>query len=104
MSPDLQSTILCTALRQGGAAEWQFVYERYAGQQSSASEKEVLLNALGCTVRPWLLSKYLEMTLAPDSRIRKQDGARAFGSVAHNAVGNELAFEFLAKNIEQFSK
>lgn len=103
MSPDLQSTILCTALRQGGAKEWHFVYERYVNQ-STASEKEVLLNALGCTAKPWLLSKYLNMTLSATSGIRKQDGVRAFEAVAKNPVGNELAFDFLSTNIEQFSK
>lgn len=98
----MQSTILCSALRHGGPKEWQFVYERYVNH-SSASEKEVFLNALGCTTAPWLLSRYLNMTLSGTAGIRKQDGLRAFQAVAYNPVGNELAFDFLSTNIERFS-
>lgn len=105
LSPDLQPTIMCTALREGGPREWQFVYDRYQTSTAiTASEKEVYLNALGCTSKPWLLSKYLNMTLSPTSGIRKQDGQRAFGAIAENPVGNELAFDFLSSHIEEFSK
>lgn len=79
------------------------MYELYLNQ-STASEKEVLLNALGCTAKPWLLSKYLNMTLSASSGIRKQDGYRALHAIARNPAGNELAFDFLSTNIVQFSK
>lgn len=44
------------------------------------------------------------MTINPTSGIRKQDGARAFTAVARNHVGYEIAFDFLASNIEEISE
>lgn len=44
------------------------------------------------------------MTISPQSGILKQDGARAFGAVARNPVGNELAFDFLSTNIEEINQ
>ncbi|XP_055536270.1 aminopeptidase N-like isoform X2 [Wyeomyia smithii] len=100
--PNLKQVIYCTSIRDGGVPEWSFAYKRYQ-ETDSASEKELILNALGCTVKPWLLSKYLNMTLDPSSGILKQDGARAFQSVAKNYAGNEMAFNFLYENIEKIT-
>ncbi|XP_055622223.1 aminopeptidase N isoform X2 [Toxorhynchites rutilus septentrionalis] len=101
--PNLKGVIYCTSLRDGGVPEWNFAYKRYK-ETDSASEKEMILNALGCTVKPWLLSKYLNMTLDPTSGISKQDGARAFQSVARNYAGNDIAFNFLYENIEKIAE
>lgn len=49
------------------------------------------------------LHRYLNLTITPNSPIRKQDGSRAFASVANNIVGSELAFDFLYTNIAQIS-
>lgn len=54
--PNLKSTIYCITLREGGSQEWNFAYKQYE-ETTSASEKEVLLDALGCTTETWLLSK-----------------------------------------------
>ncbi|GAB0092441.1 Aminopeptidase [Sergentomyia squamirostris] len=103
IKPNLKGTVYCVAIREGGIHEWRFAYKQYL-ETTSASEKEVLLDALGCTRDPSLLSKYLNMTLYPESGIRKQDGARAFSAVAVNSVGFEIAFDFLQSNVEQISK
>lgn len=47
------------------------------------------------------LYRYLNLVISPDSGVRKQDGARAFSSVAKNIVGNEIAFDFLYTNIAE---
>ncbi|XP_058451744.1 aminopeptidase N isoform X2 [Malaya genurostris] len=101
--PNLKQVIYCTSLRDGGVPEWNFAYKQYR-ETDSASEKELILSALGCTVKPWLLSKYLNMTLESSSGILKQDGARAFQAVAKNHAGNDIAFNFLYENIEQITK
>lgn len=48
--------------------------------------------------------RYLNMTLDSSSGILKQDGARAFQSVAKNYAGNVIAFNFLYENIERIAK
>lgn len=57
INPNLKDVIYCTALREGSYEEWYFAYNRYL-ETSSASEKELILTALGCTTKPWLLAKY----------------------------------------------
>ncbi|XP_037030897.1 aminopeptidase N isoform X2 [Bradysia coprophila] len=103
ISPNLKEVIYCTAMREGSFQEWYFAYERYLAT-TSAAEKELILSALGCTTKPWLLSKYLNMTISSTSGIRKQDGARAFVSVAQNNIGYEIAFDFLVTNIKEISE
>lgn len=56
ISPNLKSIVYCTALREGSYQEWYFAYKRYM-ETTSASEKEIILDSLGCTTKPWLLAK-----------------------------------------------
>ncbi|XP_037943344.1 aminopeptidase N-like [Teleopsis dalmanni] len=102
IKPNLKPTIYCTALAEGSFQEWYFAYKQYK-RSTSASEKEQILTSLGCTTKPWLLSKYLNMTINPTSGILKQDGARAFRSVAKNPIGYEIAFDFLQTNIKEIA-
>ncbi|XP_031619853.1 aminopeptidase Ey isoform X2 [Contarinia nasturtii] len=103
ISPNLKSIVYCTALREGSFQEWYFALRRYK-ETTDASEKEIILDALGCTTKTWLLSKYLNMTITADSGIRKQDGRRAFIAVAQNSFGFETAFDFLMTNIKEISE
>ncbi|XP_034112270.1 aminopeptidase N isoform X1 [Drosophila albomicans] len=102
IKPNLKSVIYCTALAEGSYQEWYFAYKQYK-RTNSASEKEEILTSLGCTTKPWLLSKYLNLIVNSTSGIRKQDGALAFRSVASNAIGYEIAFDFLQSNIKEIS-
>ncbi|XP_017052623.1 aminopeptidase N isoform X2 [Drosophila ficusphila] len=102
IKPNLKSVIYCTSLAEGSSPEWYFAYRQYK-TTTSASEKEEILTSLGCTTKPWLLSKYLNMTINPTSGILKQDGALAFRAVASNAIGHEIAFDFLQGNIKEIA-
>ncbi|XP_074039216.1 aminopeptidase N isoform X3 [Leptinotarsa decemlineata] len=84
--PNLREIVYCTALREGAEIEWDFAYRKYL-ESNSPSEKNVLLDALGCTRLRWLLSS-----------IRIQDADRIFESVAKNKIGTSIAFDFLRKN------
>lgn len=44
------------------------------------------------------------MTIDPNSGILKQDGELAFSSVASNAIGHEIAFDFLQSNIKEIAE
>ncbi|KRG01187.1 aminopeptidase N isoform X2 [Drosophila mojavensis] len=103
IKPNLKSVIYCTALAEGSYPEWYFAYKQYK-RTNSASEKEEILTSLGCTTKPWLLSKYLNLTVNSTSGILKQDGALAFRAVASNAIGYEIAFDFLQTNIKEIAE
>ncbi|MPC23578.1 Aminopeptidase N [Portunus trituberculatus] len=94
ISPNLKATVYCHAIAEGGEHEWTFAWQQYVAA-NVGSEKVTLLRAMACTRRPWLLSKYLEMALSPDSGIRKQDAHTVFGAIASNDVGRQLAWVFL---------
>ncbi|XP_068228790.1 aminopeptidase N-like isoform X1 [Palaemon carinicauda] len=94
ISPNLKSTVYCRAIAEGGEEEWNFAWAQYL-KSNVGSEKARLLSAMGCTNEIWILSRYLEMSFASESGIRKQDATRVFGAVAGNIVGRPLAWNFL---------
>nr|XP_033334550.1 aminopeptidase N isoform X2 [Megalopta genalis]XP_033334551.1 aminopeptidase N isoform X2 [Megalopta genalis] len=93
IAPNLKSVVYCTAIRVGGQTEWNFAWQMYQ-QTNVGSEKDLLLNALGCAHETWLLSRYLEWTVTENSGIRKQDARRVLGSVSNHPIGQSLAFNF----------
>ncbi|XP_020287873.1 aminopeptidase N isoform X2 [Pseudomyrmex gracilis] len=93
ISPNLKGVVYCTAIRVGGQTEWDFAWERYRAT-NVGSEKDLLLQALGCTREIWLLNRYLDWALTKNSGIRKQDVNRVFASVASNPIGQPLAFDY----------
>lgn len=97
ISPNQKEVVYCTAIKHGRVDDWNFAWNKY---QSSnvGSDKEDLLEALGCSREPWLLNRYLSWITSNTSGIRKQDGARVFVAVANNVVGHSLAFNFLRDN------
>ncbi|XP_073943303.1 suppressor of ER stress-induced death [Choristoneura fumiferana] len=94
---DIRSTVYCVGVQAGGAREWNFAWDRFRAA-SSPSERELLLSVLGCTRAPYLLYRYLELSLRDDSGIRKQDTLRVFSAVAVSAIGQPIAFNFLRAN------
>ncbi|XP_031848716.1 suppressor of ER stress-induced death [Nomia melanderi] len=93
ISPNLKSVVYCTAIRIGGLTEWNFAWQM-SQETNVGSEKDLLLNALGCTQETWLLSRYLEWAITENSGIRKQDAGRVFTSISNYPVGQSLAFNF----------
>lgn len=94
ISPNLKSTVYCTALRVGGQAEWDFAWQRYI-KTNVGSEKSLLLQAMGCSRETWILSRYLDRAVSYNSGIRKQDAAAVFAAVSNNVIGQPLAFAFI---------
>ncbi|EFN65601.1 Aminopeptidase N [Camponotus floridanus] len=93
ISPNLKGVVYCTAIRMGGQIEWDFAWQRYRAT-NVGSEKDLLLQALGCTRETWLLNRYLDWAITENSGIRKQDVSRVFGSVASNVIGQPIAFNY----------
>ncbi|CAJ1048729.1 aminopeptidase Ey-like isoform X2 [Xyrichtys novacula] len=96
ISPNLKSTVYCSAISAGGVEEWDFAWSMFK-KATIASEAEKLMDALSCTKQPWLLNRYLEYCLDPQ-KIRKQDATSAIVSIAGNNVGQPLAWDFIRAN------
>lgn len=97
ISANIRSTVYCTAIKYGRQSYWEFAWERYT-RTTVASEKEILLVSLACTREMWLLTRFMELALMPDSPIRKQDAISVFRAVANNPIGDLLAFNFIRDN------
>lgn len=103
IAPNLKKLVYCTSIREGGEAEWEFAYRQYLNT-TLASEKNTILDALGCSSKPWLLARYLDYMMQKESGIRKQDGERVFRAVANNIVGHQLAFDYLRFSWKSINK
>ncbi|EFX67117.1 hypothetical protein DAPPUDRAFT_115736 [Daphnia pulex] len=94
ISPDLKGTVTCIAIREGDEVEWEFALNRYMAS-NVASERDFLLSSMSCSEQPWILARMLEMSLDPNSGIRKQDAARVISQVASHSLGRYLSFNFI---------
>lgn len=100
---DLRSVIYCTAVRYGNDREWKFLWQRYRNS-NVATERSLILGALGCSREVWLLQRYLDWTLNESTGVRKQDRTTVFGGVARNDVGLPLAKSFLFDKVDDIYK
>uniref|UniRef100_A0A3P8S2Y0 Aminopeptidase n=1 Tax=Amphiprion percula TaxID=161767 RepID=A0A3P8S2Y0_AMPPE len=91
--PNLRSTMYCNAIATGGAAEWEFAWDKFKNT-SIAAEVDKLRIALACTKQAWLLNRYLEYALNPNM-IRKQDAMSTIVYIANNVIGQSLAWDFV---------
>ncbi|XP_071489850.1 uncharacterized protein [Diadema antillarum] len=96
-----RSTVYCTAIAEGGQEEWYHAYTEYINTLV-ATEKTILLSAMGCSKLPWILQTYLEMSIEANGTIRSQDTVRVISSVAYNPVGYGLAWDFFRSNWDYF--
>ncbi|KAF2365601.1 ERAP1-like C-terminal domain, partial [Trinorchestia longiramus] len=103
ISPNLRSSVYCTAIAQGGETEWNFAWEQYLAT-NVANEQDRLRYGLSCTREVWLLSRYLDVIFMEDGGVRKQDASSAFSDVAANDVGRDIAWEYLQENVEYIAR
>ncbi|XP_069029800.1 aminopeptidase Ey-like [Embiotoca jacksoni] len=96
ISPNLRSTVYCSAIAAGGVVEWDFAWSMYKNA-TIASEADKLMDALSCTKQPWLLNRYLQRCLDP-KQIRKQDATFVIVYIAGNSIGQPLAWDFIRSN------
>ncbi|KAM8893465.1 aminopeptidase Ey-like [Spinachia spinachia] len=93
ISPNLKYTVYCSAIAAGGVEEWDFAWSMFRNT-TIATEADKLMSALSCTQLPWLLNRYLDYCLDPE-KIRKQDATSTIISIANNAIGQPLAWDFV---------
>ncbi|CAH1789477.1 unnamed protein product [Owenia fusiformis] len=94
--PNVKAIVYCNAIRNGGIAEWDFVYSRFR-VENLASERSRLLASLSCSNEPWILSRYLSWTI-DENYIRKQDSVSTTIYISRNPIGRPLAWDFMRSN------
>ncbi|XP_061879642.1 aminopeptidase N-like [Entelurus aequoreus] len=99
---NLRSVVYCQAVAAGGEKEWEFAWNKFQSSKES-SEKDQLRQALSCTKKIWLLSRYLEYTLDPE-KIRLMEVTSTISDIARNVAGHGLAWNFLRANWDYISQ
>ncbi|KAG8230286.1 hypothetical protein J437_LFUL010189 [Ladona fulva] len=97
---NLKKAVYCYGISEGFTEEWNKLWE-IASSTNVASEKLLILNALGCTKSDVIIESYLNKTLLDDGQIRKQDRTIVFNSVLATAQGLSVGINFLIENFEQ---
>ncbi|XP_043263410.1 putative aminopeptidase-2 [Colletes gigas] len=106
ISPNARPAVYCTALKHGSIEDWRFLWEQYL-KADFASEKKIILDALGCTLNKELLHEYIGDALNVNytSSIRKQDVSAALASVySAGQFGLNVMLDYLLENYEEVYK
>ena len=93
-----RSLIYCTAIRNGGDAEWKFASMQYE-KNEIASEKQNLQLGMSCTKQQWLIQQYLSDQI-DSTKVRLQDATRGLSRVATTSYGYLITWNFVKDNWE----
>lgn len=92
---NLRNTIYCTAIKHGKEEDWDFLWEKYL-ISPMATDKVLILNALGCSENKNLLTKLLMSAITENSGIRSQDSASVFSAVYSSGhIGANFMLDFI---------
>eukprot|EP00099_Drosophila_melanogaster_P013686 NP_001350853.1 uncharacterized protein Dmel_CG11951 [Drosophila melanogaster] len=99
----IRGVVYCTAIKHGCDEDWDFLWTRYQ-KANVATEKQIILDSLGCSQEVWVLQRYLERNFDGMGDIRKQDSTSVFQAIADSEVGFLLAKKYLMDNVDSISK
>ncbi|CAH1779550.1 unnamed protein product [Owenia fusiformis] len=93
ISPNLRRLVYCNAIRNGGATEWEFAFNKYTEYNEAyiASELTYLRDGLVCTREPWIIKKHLDYALSIVSTSSVQ-------LLAQNPVGYQIVWDYFSDN------
>ncbi|KMZ06577.1 aminopeptidase N [Drosophila simulans] len=98
-----RDVVYCTAIKHGSVEDWDFLWTRYQ-KANVATEKQIILDSLGCSQEVWVQQRYLERNFDGMGDIRKQDSTSVFQAIATSEVGFLLAKKYLMDNVDSISK
>ncbi|XP_044259024.1 uncharacterized protein LOC123007677 [Tribolium madens] len=104
--PNLRFTTYCTRLRRDKSLDvWDFLWNKLINGNKVASEREIILKALGCSNNENRLEKYIAAASDVNSEIPRQYTSLVFNSIIKNSpVGFNVTLKFLTNNYTKISK
>jgi hypothetical protein len=99
--PDYAGVVYSMGIQYGGEQEWDFLWNR---TQSTVvvSEAETMLTALARTRQPWLLWRYVRMSLDV-TKVRTQDIRNQFRFYTSTPLGRLITLQFLLTYWEEMN-
>ncbi|XP_076438567.1 glutamyl aminopeptidase-like [Babylonia areolata] len=99
---DLSLAVYSVGVREGGVAEWEFVWNR-SRSTTVASEKEMLMEALAHTRNPVLLSRYISFIFVPE-KIKLQDVRMVMAYFSKSLLGRMVSLHFLQSHWDMMNQ
>ncbi|KAG5335962.1 AMPE aminopeptidase, partial [Acromyrmex heyeri] len=93
IAPNIRKIVYMAGIKFGEEADWQHCWQVYLKTQIQ-SEKLLMLQALGSTMDPWLLKRYLRLSLNRNL-LKAQEVNTVITSVAANPHGHYLAWRHI---------
>ncbi|XP_011878756.1 PREDICTED: endoplasmic reticulum aminopeptidase 1-like isoform X2 [Vollenhovia emeryi] len=93
IAPNIRNIVYMAGIKFGEESDWQHCWQVYLKTQIQ-SEKLSMLQALGATMDPWLLKRYLQLSLNR-SLLNAQEVNTVITSVAANPRGHYLAWRHI---------
>lgn len=93
--PNIRSSVLAMAVRDGGEKEWQAVLER-SRTAPTADERNTCLRVLGRAQKPELVEKTLELAL--NGEVKMQDIYMPIGGLGSTPEGIERRWKWMTEN------
>ncbi|PFX22374.1 Glutamyl aminopeptidase [Stylophora pistillata] len=94
---NFRSLVYYYGIANGGQEEWNFAFDQLL-QTSVASERMKLVHGLAASPEPWILSRFLQLSL-DKTKIKSSDAPLVIGKVAETSpVGQQIAWDFILKH------
>ncbi|CAL1542580.1 unnamed protein product [Lymnaea stagnalis] len=93
LPPDLSMVIYSVGIREGGATEWDYVWNKTTST-SVATEGDMMMESLVYTQKPWLLWRYINWLL-DSTKIRNQDVRVVIGYFSKTPLSRMVAIQFV---------
>uniref|UniRef100_H2XYF3 Aminopeptidase n=1 Tax=Ciona intestinalis TaxID=7719 RepID=H2XYF3_CIOIN len=102
ISSTYRTDVYCTAIREGGIAEWDFMWGQYLVTQNAQLQTS-LRYGLSCSKDAWILNRYIEYAM-DSTLVRKQDVSNTLYYISSKEHGKYVAWSFAANNWERLLK
>ncbi|XP_016982032.2 membrane alanyl aminopeptidase [Drosophila rhopaloa] len=98
---NIRATVYCVGLREGGATEFQALYDKFKAE-TVATEETLLQNSFGCVKTQALIEKVFDLILSDE--IRKQDKSSVLSTLyTENNENVSPVFALVTQKYEQLA-
>lgn len=94
----------CTAVANGGAAEWDFVLDQYKQQGHREATRLNLIRSLGCSRSAYRLSLLLDLAIDLGSGIDESHRLTAIQAVVGNTAGVDITLDFVRNRVSTINR
>ncbi|KAG6937215.1 laeverin [Chelydra serpentina] len=95
----IKRTVCCYGVAMGSDKEWDFAWKMYNHNNSTETDKNIMLFAMSCTRESWLLYRYLQYSLN-NSLLSSNNTSMSIviSNVAATEIGQRIAWGFVTEN------